>query len=281
MNIEGIDVSYYQGKIDWPKVAAAGKKFAIIRSGDGTFLDPMYERNLEGATAAGLKRLGVYHYLRFGVNPLDHISLCLRQLEVAKRINPNVWFWPDWEDANAAFLALTVMQRNHWASAFLCELEDALTERWGTYTAKWWLDAYGVELGDFVGYAPLWVAQYPFYDGACQSDPTKAGLQPALPQGWNDWAIWQYSSMGTCPGIEGYVDLDVAKPGVFKEGDMAITLVRRAGDDKVYFLAGGKLIWIPSQAIFHAAEYDENQIKVLPVDSPIWGLPVEGPHRPD
>ena len=63
---EGIDVSKYQGSIDWPQVKAAGYTFALVRlgwaNGDGTIvLDPYFDRNLRGAAAAGLE-VGNYLY---------------------------------------------------------------------------------------------------------------------------------------------------------------------------------------------------------------------------
>ncbi|MEG2931488.1 MAG: GH25 family lysozyme, partial [Ruthenibacterium sp.] len=60
----GIDVSRYQGSIQWPRVAAAGKQFVIARavsSGGDVYEDPSFETNYQGARAAGL-RVGAYYY---------------------------------------------------------------------------------------------------------------------------------------------------------------------------------------------------------------------------
>ena len=64
MNVFGIDVSKHQGEIDWPKVAASGVRFAILRAGYGntaTQADPYFAANYTGAKAAGLK-VGAYWY---------------------------------------------------------------------------------------------------------------------------------------------------------------------------------------------------------------------------
>jgi hypothetical protein len=62
--IYGIDVSYYQGTINWAQVKAAGKVFAIIRVSDGTgFMDPKFVSNWKGAKAAGLA-VGAYQFFR-------------------------------------------------------------------------------------------------------------------------------------------------------------------------------------------------------------------------
>src|SRR5699024_7093309 len=61
----GIDVSRYQGNVNWSKVAAAGKDFVIVRLGSsnsgGLYVDPYFLQNVNGAHAAGL-RVGAYYY---------------------------------------------------------------------------------------------------------------------------------------------------------------------------------------------------------------------------
>ena len=61
----GIDVSRYQGSINWSRVAAAGKQFAIVRLGSsnskGLYIDPYFLQNVNGAHTAGL-RVGAYYY---------------------------------------------------------------------------------------------------------------------------------------------------------------------------------------------------------------------------
>ena len=60
----GLDVSYYQDTIDWPKVRHAGLRFAFIRVSDGTTVDdPMFDKNWAGAKRAGLLR-GAYQHFR-------------------------------------------------------------------------------------------------------------------------------------------------------------------------------------------------------------------------
>src|SRR6267142_4680754 len=60
----GVDVSYYNGSIDWPTVKGAGYQFAFIRVSDGTsFHDPKFASYWAGAQAAGLVR-GAYQFFR-------------------------------------------------------------------------------------------------------------------------------------------------------------------------------------------------------------------------
>ena len=71
--LEGIDVSHYQGAIDWPSVAAAGKRFAIVQATDGeTCLDPMYATNHANARAAGT-RVTAYHFAEPSSTPGEAI----------------------------------------------------------------------------------------------------------------------------------------------------------------------------------------------------------------
>jgi GH25 family lysozyme M1 (1,4-beta-N-acetylmuramidase) len=60
--ISGIDVSHFQGTINWSSVAAAGKQFAFAKATEGvTYVDPTVGTNTAGARAAGLL-VGVYHF---------------------------------------------------------------------------------------------------------------------------------------------------------------------------------------------------------------------------
>ena len=54
--IEGVDVSEFQGNIDWGQVRASGRLFAFIRVGDGHYFDPLFDQNWSGAKGAGVIR---------------------------------------------------------------------------------------------------------------------------------------------------------------------------------------------------------------------------------
>ena len=72
--IEGIDVSHWQGTIDWAKVTAAGKRFAYIKATESTdFIDNMYATNRAQAKANGIK-VGAYHFARPETNSGDAVN---------------------------------------------------------------------------------------------------------------------------------------------------------------------------------------------------------------
>lgn len=61
-NTQGIDVSRYQGNIDWAKVKASGMTFVFIKATEGqTYTDPNFQTNVTGALAAGML-VGTYHF---------------------------------------------------------------------------------------------------------------------------------------------------------------------------------------------------------------------------
>jgi hypothetical protein len=67
--LEGVDVSNWQGNIDWNKVAGAGKRFAFVKATEGVdYVDPFYSQNHDEALAAGLG-LGAYHFARPDLHP--------------------------------------------------------------------------------------------------------------------------------------------------------------------------------------------------------------------
>lgn len=272
--IDGIDVSYYQGDIDWPEVAKI-KRFAIVRSGDGGFLDPLFEQNIRGAVAAGL-HVEIYHYLRFVLDASGHAELLMRRLEEAKGWGAAPRLWLDWEDTSAASKALDVEARQWWLYGLVNAIYSAEIPI-GHYSAAGWWNPY-MGGSDQCVHDPRWVAQYPFYNGACQSDPTAAGFQPTLPNGWDDWLIWQYTSKGHCPGIEGYVDLNVAQDSFLKEENMKPPLYQVEGRPEVYALSPGgtELEHILDQHSFvNRLGYKDEDVQILPPHDPIWNLPVK------
>ena len=79
----GIDVSHWQGQIDWPAVRSAGKIFAFIKATEGTsYQDPAFPANWQGSKAAGLRR-GAYHFFRPAQDPAKQADLFLRTVPQA------------------------------------------------------------------------------------------------------------------------------------------------------------------------------------------------------
>ncbi|MEA2548494.1 MAG: hypothetical protein QOE42_1092 [Chloroflexota bacterium] len=200
--VEGIDVSHWQSAIDWPKVAAAGKKFAIIKATDGQvqtngslYVDPLYATNHAAAKAAGLWT-GAYHFAR----PDATVNDALHEADYfAAHVNLGAGdLIPALDLEVSGGLSVTSLQA--WVKAFLDEVTAKVGSRPMVYTSpSFWSKYMGNShaLAD-AGYKTLWVAHWGV------TSPTV----PANNWGGHGWTFWQYTSDGTVPGIAGRVDLD-------------------------------------------------------------------------
>jgi lysozyme len=187
----GIDVSTYQGDIDWAAVKASGKAgFAYAKATEGTaFTDDRFAHNYATMKLRNVPR-GAYHFFRFAADPVAQADHFLNAVPLERGdLLPMV----DVEVSDGVSDIGAMVQS---LAAFLQRVEGRLGgKRMVIYTGyAFWGAAMGGS-DAFSGH-PLWIAEY--NDGAA----------PALPNGWNAWAIWQYSDAGSIPGIGGNVDMD-------------------------------------------------------------------------
>lgn len=187
--VTGIDVSYWQGTIDWEAVAADGIDYAFIRAthGLGT-IDTQFDANWAGARANGILR-GVYQFFSPDEDPIAQADLMLEMMGPleADDLPPVI----DVEAVDGQAPEEIARKVGLWL-----EHVQAATGRTPIiYTGKYfWNDNVGSAA--FSGY-PLWHAQY-----------TSASC-PDLANAWSDWTFWQTSSTGSVAGISGNVDTDV------------------------------------------------------------------------
>lgn len=193
MTINGIDVSYHQGTIDWKAVAQSGIKFAIIRAGYGkSNVDKKFIENIVGAHTAGLK-IGIYWFI-YALDEEDAIrnaDFCAKTLELYKDII-TMKVSADWEYDSDNYsikhgVKQTVESRTRIVKAFLERLKSKGYEVCN-YANPDYLKG---KFGDLSAY-PLWLARYAVSMG---------DYQP--------W-MWQHSSKGTVPGVKGPCDLNIA-----------------------------------------------------------------------
>ncbi len=189
MKRNGVDISKWQGKIDWSEVKADGVEFAIIREGYGkenpNQVDKRFEENYKGAKAAGIP-VGVYHY-SYADSVEDakkEANFCLKNI-VGKKLEYPVVF--DIEDKEQ--LKLTNRQRTDICKAFCEEIENAGYYAMIYCNLHWWKNYLN---NDELRKYDLWLAQW------------NAGA-PSVECG-----IWQRSEKGVIDGIEGNVDLNVS-----------------------------------------------------------------------
>jgi len=186
--VKGIDVSKWQGDINWSAVAGDGVEFAFIRISDGlNYPDAKFTRNWQMARANGVLR-GAYQFFRPAQDANAQADLFLNALGTleANDLAPVI----DVEAADGMSGAQITAGVRTWI-----ERVQAATGRTPiVYTGFYfWRDQVGAP---DIGPSPLWHAQYT--TAAC----------PNIPPPWSDWALWQYTDSGTVAGISGGVDMN-------------------------------------------------------------------------
>lgn len=197
VSIKGIDVSTYQGDIDWEKVAASGVKFVFIRLGyrgyeSGLLVkDDRFEDNIRGALQNGIA-VGVYF-----VTQAISVEEAVEEAQfVMENIRPYNVTWPivlDIEDAasvTARTAELSQQARTDHAIAFCETVKESGYTPMLYCNIRWFIEKLDItRITDY----DKWFAQYfrkPFFPYAFQ--------------------VWQYSSTGRIDGIEGNVDYNIS-----------------------------------------------------------------------
>ena len=153
----GIDVSRYQGNINWGRVAAAGKQFAIVRVGSGNsgglYVDPYFLQNVNGAKAAGL-RVGAYYYTyaRTRAAVANELTTFLNVMDGLQLEYP---VFVDVEDSS-----LTSLGRAELTSLVQYAMDILYQRKWyaGWYSYTNYINSY-LNAAALSRY-PLWVADY-------------------------------------------------------------------------------------------------------------------------
>ncbi|NJC96227.1 MAG: hypothetical protein C3F07_05190 [Anaerolineales bacterium] len=198
--VPGIDVSYWNSGIDWPKVRATGQRFVFIKATEGDYYaDPTFDDNWVGAKSAGLLR-GAYHFFRANVDPKRQAKKFIDSVKSMKD-NGELPSVLDLETHDGQAKDRIIARAKTW----LDEVENAFGKKPIIYSGQYFLQDYFSEAGGGPpGWAkdyPLWLAQYP--------NVYVEGSQPYLPRGWFKWTFWQYSEKGRLNGINASVDLNV------------------------------------------------------------------------
>lgn len=194
----GIDVSAYQGEIDWEQVADAGVEFVMIRLGfrgygkEGKIvIDKYFAQNLSGAKAAGLK-VGVYFFSQAisVAEAEEEAAFVLKNLAGAALDYPVVYDWEPVLDKSARTNGLGAEVLTDCAIAFC----DAVS--YAGYTPMIY---YNLP----VGYTRYDLSRLTVYD-------VWFAQYAEWPTMYYDYRIWQYTDSGTIPGIKGKVDMNIA-----------------------------------------------------------------------
>ena len=187
----GLDVSRWQGDIDFQKVKDAGVEFVFIRVGsqkgvDGEYyIDPKFERNIKGFKEVGIP-VGIYFYsyANSKANAKKEAKWIIEQLKPYKIDLPVVFDWENWsfyQEFNLSFYSISEI-----AKTYLNEMEKAGYEGM-LYSSKYYLENVW-----FKQKYPVWLAHY----------TTKTNYQ-------GEYKVWQMCSNGRVSGINGDVDINI------------------------------------------------------------------------
>ena len=193
VNGTGVDVSKYQGSIDWSSASSA-VSFAIIRCGyrgmyDGALHeDPYFYKNMKNAKANGVAT-GIYIYST-ALNEAEAVAEASMAVSMANAAGGCTYpIYIDMEDSTRGVKSLSNAQRDAIINAF-CTTVQSAGYKAGVYANKTWLTNY-IDAGSLSGSIYIWVAQY---NTSC----TYKGR----------YTMWQFSSKGSIPGISGNVDVN-------------------------------------------------------------------------
>ncbi|WP_406151719.1 GH25 family lysozyme [Streptomyces sp. NBC_01012] len=192
-NPEGVDISHYQGSINWSSVRNAGIEFAWMKATEGTtYKDPTFSTNYLNAYNAGVIR-GAYHFARPDAS------------SGAAQAN----FFADsggaWSRDNLTLPGVLDIEGSCYGKS-AAAMQSWILDFYNTYKARtgrdvviytspsWWNSCTGGWSG-MSAKSPLWVAHW-------------TSGSPTIPSGFPAWTVWQYSSTGSVSGVSGNVDRD-------------------------------------------------------------------------
>jgi lysozyme len=189
--VHGVDVSRWQGNIDWPKLRSQGANFAYIKATDGgDHLDPMFHTNWKRAKEAGVKR-GAYHFFYWCRVASEQADWFIRNVPRDPDALPPV-IDVEYNGESSCRFRLSPEKAREKMQVFMDRLERHYGKRPVIYTAP---DFYKDNLrGQFL--------DYPFWLRSVAAHPTK--VYPG-----RKWVFWQYSGSGLSQGVNGKIDLNV------------------------------------------------------------------------
>ena len=187
--IHGIDISRWQGEIDWTAVKGAGTRFVFMKATEGgDHIDPAFKRNWEGARRAGVAR-GAYHFV-YWCRPAHEQAIWFKQHI------PN--------DPDALPPVLDVEWNGHSRSC---------PQKIDPELAREKIRLMLTELEQLTGKKPVIYTDIPFHkdvlEGQFNDYPYWIRSTAALPEtrySNRPWAFWQFTTTGRVPGIKGDVD---------------------------------------------------------------------------
>ena len=188
--VHGVDVSRWQGDIDWDTLRTQGANFVYIKATDGgDHLDPMFKKNWRAAQQAGLKH-GAYHFFYWCRTAGEQADWFIRNVPREAGALPPV-IDVEWNGESSCKRRPSPEQVLEKMKVFMDKLERHYGQRPIVYTAP---DFYRDNLrGELLN--------YPFWLRSVAAHPSK--VYPG-----RNWLFWQYSGSGVSHGVDGRIDLN-------------------------------------------------------------------------
>ena len=199
----GIDVSKWQGKIDWQKVAKSGINFAVIRVGfrgeDGKiYPDENFDYNIQQAEKNGIL-VGVYFFstAKTETEAKEEAAFTADKIKGYKISLPVVYDCEGYKNTDSRMFSLSADERTQNALAFLQSIEKYGYKGmfYGSKNDLEDANIWNVKLLE--KQYKIWVAQY--------SSPTYP--QKENPDYYGKYDMWQYTNRGIVPGVDGNCDM--------------------------------------------------------------------------
>ncbi len=190
----GIDVSKWNGNINWNQVKNSGVSYAIIRCGyrgssAGALIeDPKFKANIQGAQAAGIK-VGVYFFSQ-AVNEVEAVEEASMCINLCSGYSLSMPVYIDVEGSNGRGDQVSASQRTANIKAFCGTIQSAGYKA-GVYSNKTWFTQ-RMNASSLTSYK-IWLAQY-------AASVTYTATR---------YDMWQYTSKGSISGISGNVDMNI------------------------------------------------------------------------
>ena len=181
--VPGIDVSNWQGSVDWTAQWNAGKRFAYVKATEGTgYTSPSFAQQYNGSYNVGMVR-GSYHFAlpntSSGATQANYFVDHGGGWSADGKTLPGVHD-VEWNPYGSTCYGLTQSGMRTWINSFLNQYK-ARTGRYPViYTnTNWWNECVGHDTS-FAAKSPLWIARY----------SSSAGT---MPTGWGAYSFWQYT----------------------------------------------------------------------------------------
>ena len=216
--VKCIDVSAYQGNIDWTKVKSTGVKHVIMKvMKKDSSPDVKFEEYYSGATRAGLKVIGVYNY-SYATTVAKAKSDAQKVLSILNGRKVKVWL--DVEDKCQQGLGVTLAEI---INAYQSIIKSAGYE-FGVYTGMNFYQSYIKPYVNQISCDDWWIARY--YNGYNKMDISITPNESYNPKKTigRDIFAWQYTSSGVVPGINGNVDINIIYGNINESTDTSSSI---------------------------------------------------------